>query len=109
MPAEHLPGQMQHQQALGTCNSSGQDVRQSLLSPGVQGKASGRENKGAAPSLYVCLQVQSELVPWECRTNLIRGKRKTHIDTGDRVMLNLWTFLDFKYKEQDLISSKEVC
>lgn len=86
-----------------------QDVRQSLLSPAVQGKASGRRNKGATLSLDVCLKVQSELAPWEGRTSLIRGKRRTHIDIGDGAMLNLWTFLYLKYKGQDLISGKVVC
>lgn len=35
--------------------------------------------------------------------------REGHIDIRDGVMLNLWIFLDLKYKGQDLISGKEVC
>lgn len=80
VPGEHLPGQMQCQQALGTYKSGEQDVRQSLPSLGVQGKASRGEGKGAALP-PVCLQVVlSELTPWECRTSLTRGKTG-HIQT----------------------------
>lgn len=80
VPGEHLPGQMQCQQALGTYKSGEQDVRQSLPSLGVRGKASRGEGKGAALPPSVCLQVLSELTPWECRTSLTRGKTG-HIQT----------------------------
>lgn len=101
----------------GRCSTSGHSARATAV-----GRMSGRascllvfrekpleERTREQPHLFMSAYKYSQSWSLGSAGPISLEARERHIDTGDGVMLNLWTFLDFKYKEQDLISSKEVC
>lgn len=104
------------------CKASGQSARTKAVS-GVSGRAChlsvfgkkpGEERTREQTRLSVCLWVVSELgVQDQPQLRQVTYRPEiTSTYSGDGVMLNFWTFLDFsdfKYKGPHMISGKEVC